>query len=60
MKLVNPGKDDEWIEAEVARVVAQNSLELADPLRVGQDGADLDGSFPMEDPSQTPEGTPLP
>ena len=60
VKLVNPGKDDEWIEAEVARVVAQNALELTDPLRVGQDGADLDGSFPMEDPSQTPGGTPLP
>lgn len=45
VRLVNPGQDETWIQAEVERIRAENQLELADPDTVGLDGGSLSGDF---------------
>lgn len=45
VRLVNPGKDETWIQDEVARIKAENNVELADPDMVGLDGDNLSRDF---------------
>lgn len=45
VRVVNPGKDETWIEAEIGRIRAENHLELADPEAIGVDGHNLTDRF---------------
>ncbi|WP_404285422.1 hypothetical protein [Glutamicibacter arilaitensis] len=46
VRLVNPGKDESWITAEVERIKQENGIgKVADPETVGVDGNNLSGMF---------------
>lgn len=49
VRMVNPDKDQNWIDAEVEKIKAENSLEvLADPDTLGVDGEGLSEQFGVE------------
>jgi A118 family predicted phage portal protein len=46
VRLVNPGKDESWIKAEVERIKTENGIgQVADPDDVGADGENLGLQF---------------
>lgn len=46
VRVINPGKDEPWIEAEVARILAETGVDpMADPDTIGLDGANLSNQF---------------
>ncbi len=38
VRLVNPGKDDTWVKAEVARIMDESGRNVADPTETGAEG----------------------
>ncbi|WP_313816357.1 phage portal protein [Citricoccus sp.] len=48
VRMVNPGRNQLWIDAEVAKIMAENQMELADPATLGVDGRGLSDRFRLE------------